>query len=190
MNEYLRDRILRKLDTLSDERLYQVLDFVEFLETKYAERPEAAPGIFTRFAEAVEDRLRAGQVSASTIAETMGLMGKAMGILEGVAAAGKSVANDVAAAGKSVASDLVGTARQAGRPGGQGATAGATAGHGAQGTAGGATMGQGVQGTPPGQTAEPGSAGAPAAPASPDGSSDSQTGATGATTQPPGERRA
>ena len=160
MNEYLRDRILRKLDTLSDERLYQVLDFVEFLETKYAERPEAAPGIFTRFAEAVEDRLRAGQVSASTIAETMGLMGKAMGILEGVAAAGKSVASDVAAAGKSVASDLVGTARQAARASGQPATAGATA---------------GMPATPP---------------ASPDGTSEPQTGATGATTQPPGEKRA
>lgn len=95
MNEYLRDRILRKMETLSDERLYQVLDFVEFLETKYAEKPEAAPGIFTRFAEAVEDRLRAGQVSVSTITETMGMMNKAMGILGGVAAAGKSVANDI-----------------------------------------------------------------------------------------------
>ena len=38
MNQFLRDRILRKLDTLSDERAYQVLDFVEFLESKYAER--------------------------------------------------------------------------------------------------------------------------------------------------------
>ena len=104
MNEYLRDRIVRKMETLSDERLYQVLDFVEFLEAKYAEKPEASAGIFTRFAEAVEDRLRAGQVSVSTIAETMGMMNKAMGILEGVAAAGKSVAND-----------LVGAARQTGR---------------------------------------------------------------------------
>ena len=28
MNEHLRDRILRKLETLSDERGYQVLDYV------------------------------------------------------------------------------------------------------------------------------------------------------------------
>ena len=34
MNQFLRDRILRKLDTLSDERAYQVLDYVEFLESK------------------------------------------------------------------------------------------------------------------------------------------------------------
>ena len=38
MNEHLRDRILRKLETLSDERGYQVLDYVEFLESRYAER--------------------------------------------------------------------------------------------------------------------------------------------------------
>ena len=39
-------------------------------------------------------KLRAGKVSASAIAETMGLMNKAMGVLSGAAAAGKSVAND------------------------------------------------------------------------------------------------
>ena len=38
MNEHLRDRILRKLETLSDERGYQVLDYAEFLESRYAER--------------------------------------------------------------------------------------------------------------------------------------------------------
>ena len=41
MNEHLRDRILRKLETLSDERGYQVLDYVEFLESRYAERAVA-----------------------------------------------------------------------------------------------------------------------------------------------------
>src|SRR5581483_7066347 len=95
MNEHLRDRILRKLEALSDERGYQVLDYVEFLESKYAERTAQAPNVFQRFAEGVEDSLRAGRVSASTIAETMGLLSKAMGVLAGVAAAGKSVASDV-----------------------------------------------------------------------------------------------
>jgi hypothetical protein len=41
--------------------------------------------------------MRAGRISASTVAETMGLMSKAMNVLSGVAAAGKSVANDVVA---------------------------------------------------------------------------------------------
>lgn len=95
MNEILRDRILRRLETLSDERGYQVLDYVEFLESKYAEKTAQSPNVFQRFTEGVEDSLRAGRVSATTIAETMGLLNKAMGVLSGVAAAGKSVASDV-----------------------------------------------------------------------------------------------
>lgn len=95
MNDFLRDRIMRKLSTLSDERLYQVLDYVEFLESRYAERPAPAPNVFQRFAETVEDRLRSGRVSAQTISETMGLLNRAMGVLNGVAAAGASVAKDV-----------------------------------------------------------------------------------------------
>ena len=95
MNESLRDRILRRLDALPDERGYQVLDYVEFLESKYAEKTAQSPNVFQRFTEGVEDSLRAGRVSATTIAETMGLLNKAMGVLSGVAAAGKSVASDV-----------------------------------------------------------------------------------------------
>lgn len=101
MNTFLRDRILRKLESLSDERLYQVLDYVEFLESKYAERQTPQPGIFTRFAETVEDQLRAGRVSASAISQTMNLMNQAMGVLNGVAAAGKSVASDIVSAARS-----------------------------------------------------------------------------------------
>ena len=94
MNEVLRERMLRKLETLPDERAYQVLDYVEFLESKYAVRAPAA-SVFQRFAESVEDTMRAGRVSAATIAETMNLMSRAMGVLSGALAAGKSVASDV-----------------------------------------------------------------------------------------------
>lgn len=95
MNEFLHDRIMRKLSTLSDERLYQVLDYVEFLESRYAERPAPGTNVFQRFAETVEDRMRTGRVSAQTLTETMGLMNRAMSVLNGVAAAGASVAKDV-----------------------------------------------------------------------------------------------
>ena len=94
MNANLRDRILRKLEALPDERGYQMLDFIEFLESKYAGKTAMAPGVFERFAEGVEDTLRAGRVSASTIAETMGLLNKAMGVLSGVAETGKTIASD------------------------------------------------------------------------------------------------
>ena len=95
MNEHLRERIARKLDALSDERGYQVLDYVEFLESKFAERQTPQGNAFTRFTEAVEDRLRAGKVSASAIAETMGLLNRAANVLNGAVAAGKSVASDI-----------------------------------------------------------------------------------------------
>ena len=94
MNPTLRDRILRKLDELPDERGYQLLDYAEYLESKFAGKTAVAPGVFERFAEGVEDTLRAGKVSASTIAETMGLLNKAMNVLSGVAATGKSFASD------------------------------------------------------------------------------------------------
>ncbi len=94
MNEHLRDRINRKLDALSDERGYQILDYVEFLESKFAERQSSQGNAFTRFTEAVEDRLRAGKVSATAIAETMGLLNRAANVLNGAVAAGKSVASD------------------------------------------------------------------------------------------------
>ena len=95
MNDHLRDRVLRKLETLSDERGYQVLDYVEFLESKYAERQSPAANVFTRLSESVEDKLRAGRVSASVIAETMGFLNRATGVLNSAMAAGKSVADDV-----------------------------------------------------------------------------------------------
>lgn len=113
MNPTLRDRINRHLEPLTDERGYQVLDYVEFLESKYAGSAAPSPNLFTRFTEGVEDTLRAGKVSATAISETVGLLNKAVGVLSGVAAAGKSVASDIATAGKNVASDIAAVATKA-----------------------------------------------------------------------------
>lgn len=113
MNPYVRERINRKLDTLSDERLYQVLDYVEFLETKYAEKPVAVVNVFQRFAEGVEDKLRAGGVAVGTISETMGLLNRAVGVLNGVAQTTMSVATDVVNVAKAAA-DQVGAPSPAG----------------------------------------------------------------------------
>src|SRR5688572_33336364 len=114
MNEHLKERIVRKLDVLNDERGYQVLDYVEFLESKFAERQTPTGNAFTRFTDAVEDRLRAGKVSAAAIAETMGLLNRAANVLNGAVAAGRSVANDIAPAALSATtsrsySDTTGT---------------------------------------------------------------------------------
>lgn len=119
MNEHLRDRILRKLDTLSEERAYQVLDYVEFLSSKYAERPAPVnQNVFTRFSEAVEDRLRSGKVSSSAIAETMNLMNRAVKVLDGVTAAGRSVATDIADVAASAWTTSTGPGGPAAPPGG------------------------------------------------------------------------
>jgi hypothetical protein len=104
MHEILKDRILRRLEALPEDRLYQVLDYIEFLESKYAKRQAPPPNVLQRFAEGVEDTLRAGNVSASTVAEAMGFMSKAMGVLSGVAAAGASVANDIVGTASGTAS--------------------------------------------------------------------------------------
>ena len=92
MNDILRDRLMRKLDMLPDDKLDHVLDFIEFLGSKYAPRNAPAPNPLTRFAEGVESTLRAGKVSASAISGTMNIMNKAVGAISDVAAAGKSVA--------------------------------------------------------------------------------------------------
>jgi hypothetical protein len=94
MNEHLRDRILRKMETMSDERGYQVLDFVEFLESRYAERESPSASTFTRFTEAIEDKLRASKVSANAIAETVGFMNRAANVLNSALETGKNMANE------------------------------------------------------------------------------------------------
>lgn len=95
MNDILRDRFMRKLDLMPDDKLDQVLDYIEFLDSKYAPRNTPPPNPLTRFAEGVESTLRAGKVSASAISGTMSIMNKAVGAINEVAAAGKSVATGI-----------------------------------------------------------------------------------------------
>ena len=104
MNDILRERLIRKLDTLPEEKIYQILDYIDFLESKYAPKQSTAPNPLKRFAEGVEDTLRAGRMSAGVIGGTMNVMGKAVGMVTDVANAGKSVATEIAGAVSSVTS--------------------------------------------------------------------------------------
>ena len=104
MNDILRERLIRKLDTLPDEKIYQILDYIDFLESKFAPKPSTAPNPLKRFAEGVEDTLRAGKMSANVIGGTMNVMNKAVGVLTGVANAGKSVATEIVGVASSVTS--------------------------------------------------------------------------------------
>ncbi len=96
MNDLLAKRIMRKLETLPDERVYQVLDYIEFLESKFAERSAPGSTPFQRLAETVEDTLRAGKVSVNVVRGTMDAMSAAGRVMTGLAAAGKSVVDQVA----------------------------------------------------------------------------------------------
>jgi hypothetical protein len=93
MNDLLKQRINRLLDGLNDERGYQVLDFVEFLNSKYAERGQPG-GILAKITETVENTMRAGKLPIQAISGTMGLMDSAAKVMKGLAAAGQAVVDE------------------------------------------------------------------------------------------------
>ncbi len=100
MNEQLMQRIQRRLETLTDERGYQILDYVEFLESKYAAR--AAPSnIFAKISEGIEDTMRAARLPIKAIKGTTGLMDSAGKVMKGVAAAAQSVVDEALQAAES-----------------------------------------------------------------------------------------
>lgn len=92
MNEHLKERILRRLESLSDERGYQVLDYVEFLESKYAERGKG--GFFAKLTETAEDTMRAAGMPIKAISGTMGVVESAGKVMKGVAAAAQAVVEE------------------------------------------------------------------------------------------------
>ena len=93
MNEQLKQRILRRLEALADERGYQILDYVEFLESKYAQR--AAPtNLFAKISEGIEDTMRAARIPIKAISGTTGLVDSAGKVMKGVAAAAQSVVDE------------------------------------------------------------------------------------------------
>ena len=101
MHGVLKDRLWRKLEALPEERLYQVLDYIEFLESRYAERPAPAPGGMQRFAERFEDNMRVHRVAPKVIMGTMRVMGAAARVVDGVTATGRELLRPPAPATRS-----------------------------------------------------------------------------------------
>jgi len=100
MNEQLKQRIVRRLETLADDRGYQILDYVEFLESKYASR--AAPSnLFAKISEGIEDTMRAARIPIKAISGTTGLVDSAGKVMKGVAAAAQSVVDEAIQAAES-----------------------------------------------------------------------------------------
>jgi hypothetical protein len=100
MNDLLRQRILRRLESLPDERAYQILDFIEFLESKYAER-SAPTGFLAKITETVEDTMRAAKLPVQAISGTASVMDSASKIMKGLTAAGQAVLDEAVRAASS-----------------------------------------------------------------------------------------
>jgi hypothetical protein len=95
MHDALRQRLIRKIESLPDEQIYQVLDYIEFLESKYATAAAVEASGLQKFAEGLEDKMRRRAVSPNTIREAFQLISAADRVLSGVSTAGKQILNDL-----------------------------------------------------------------------------------------------
>lgn len=97
MHDVLWARVKRKIESLPEAQVYQVLDYIEFLESKYAQADmeKQATGL-QRLAEGLEDRLRKRAFNPSNIREAFQLIAAADRALSGVARAGKEILGDFA----------------------------------------------------------------------------------------------
>lgn len=95
MHDVLRQRLLRKIESLPDEQIYQILDYIEFLESKYAVAGTVEASGLQKFAEGLEDKLRRKAVSPTTIREAFQLISAADRVLSGVSSAGRQILNEL-----------------------------------------------------------------------------------------------
>jgi hypothetical protein len=96
MHDALRQRLIRKIESLPDAQIYQVLDYIEFLDSKYASAAAVEASGLQKFAEGLEDKMRRRAVSPSTIREAFQLISAADRVLSGVSSAGRQILSDLA----------------------------------------------------------------------------------------------
>ena len=95
MHDVLRQRLLRRLESLPEAQLYQVLDYVEFLESKYADRASGEVSGLQRLAENLEDRMRKKAMNPATLREAFQVIAAADRVLSGVSSAGKQLLSEL-----------------------------------------------------------------------------------------------
>jgi hypothetical protein len=96
MEDVTRRRIVRKLEALPEEQLYQVLDYIEFIEGKYAAAATRKPDPFQQFAERVEDQMRVRSLAPKAMKGTMKVMSTAGKVLNGVRDFGRDLVHPAA----------------------------------------------------------------------------------------------
>jgi hypothetical protein len=95
MHDVLRTRLLRKLESLPEDQIYQVLDYIEFIESKYARDPSSETTGLQSFAEKLEDQLRRRSVSPASLREAFQLISAADKVLSNVANMGKELLGEL-----------------------------------------------------------------------------------------------
>ncbi len=100
MHDVLRARVMRIIESLPEAQVYQVLDYIEFLDSKYGspERQKQAGG-FQRLAEGIEDGLRNRSLDPSRLREAFQVFAAADRALSGVAKAGRQLLDEIAGGG-------------------------------------------------------------------------------------------
>ena len=94
MNENLKTNIVQKLEILTDESGRQLLDYMEFLESKF-NRSTRERSTLERLAENVEGTLRSNPIGEAAIKGTGGIIDAAGSVARGVAAAGQAVLDEL-----------------------------------------------------------------------------------------------
>ncbi len=95
MHDVLRTRLLRSIESLPEDQVYQVLDYIEFLQSKYAPAEAAGATGLQGFAENLEDKLRKKALSPNTLREAFQLISAADRVLSGVSNAGKKLLGEL-----------------------------------------------------------------------------------------------
>jgi hypothetical protein len=105
MHDVLKERVWRRIQALPQDQIYQVLDYIEFLEAKYAKEQAREPDALQKFAERVEDSLRMRSVAPKVISGTVGLLGSARRVMRTVSDAGRDILGTPPEAGARPPSD-------------------------------------------------------------------------------------
>jgi hypothetical protein len=95
MHDLLRARLMRNIEALPEAQIYQALDYLEFLSSKYARENVREPGAFQKFSELLEDKMRGQGLAFGTIKGALGVMGTAGRVMSGITEAGRTVMREV-----------------------------------------------------------------------------------------------
>lgn len=95
MHDILRERLWRNLEALPEDRLYQVLDYIEFLSSKYNREPVRSGSPFQRFGDRLQDHMRMNGVGIGVIRGTLEAVGTADKMVNDIADAGRTILRGV-----------------------------------------------------------------------------------------------